>query len=150
MAPEIHRREAYCLPVDWYSFGVAIFEMLTGNLDPCRDLCSQEALHSHVSWSENLRVALASVRCSDAKDLITQLLTFDAKERLGFWTASALLSHPFYGGVDWDRVNMGTSPPPLLDFDRRLGHLDLLGTEIKESYDHHLMTEVDDKLFAGF
>jgi hypothetical protein len=121
--------------------------MLTGTLTLCTELCCDASLASKPCWNERLQALLDAVTNLDAADLLSKLLSFDSETRYGFWTSEAILQHTFFAGVDWESLNSGRASPPLVDFDRRLGNLDLLDDD---SRNEKLVSDTDDRLFIGF
>lgn len=147
IAPEILLRIPHCLPVDWYSLGVVIFEMLTGTITLCSELCREESLSSQSCWNGKLQAILGVLTNLDAADLLSKLLSFDPETRFGFWSSEAILQHTFFDGIDWERLNCGTASPPLAEFDQRLGNLDLLSDDRRNE---KLVSDSDNRLFIGF
>ena len=101
IAPEIVLQQEYTRSVDWWSFGIIIFEMLTG-LPPFYhqniNRLYKMIVNSHVKYPDQMS--------PDARDLISRLLDRDISTRLG---ASELdykeiQQHPFFKGIDWDKV----------------------------------------------
>lgn len=58
----------------------------------------------------------------EAKDLITQLLQLNPRERLGSNDIQDLKNHPFFQGVDWSRIRTLPAPEVMMD------ELDSLGS----------------------
>jgi len=54
----------------------------------------------------------AQLQDEQLKDLIDQLLQVKPEERLGMKGHNALKSHPFFAGVNWERVRTQNEPVP--------------------------------------
>lgn len=99
IAPEMLQRQPYNKAVDWWSFGIIIFEMLTG-LPPFYDgnvnTMYHAVLHSPVKFPSNMS--------QPARDLVTKLLDRDPTTRLGSNGVEEVKQHPFFQDLDWDDV----------------------------------------------
>lgn len=100
VAPEILSQGGHNHSVDWWSFGILLYEMYTGQtpfagksqLDMLKSIHSQE------------RVSLAALRkCShEFRLLIRQLLMKQPAKRLGYEKdAYDVMQHSFFNGLDW-------------------------------------------------
>lgn len=98
MAPEVIKDEPHTKAVDWWSLGVLIYEMLSGE-PPFWDIDSKKLmksiLESKVHFSDKIS--------ENAKDLISKLLNPDPNERLGTGPkgVSDIMEHPFFEGFNW-------------------------------------------------
>jgi serine/threonine protein kinase len=101
IAPEMLQQRPYTKSVDWWSFGVLVYEMLVG-LPPFYDGNTNKMyraiLHDQINFPHHV-----SPR---AEDLISRLLDRDPKARLGASEADAeeIKRHPFFEMLDWDDV----------------------------------------------
>jgi serine/threonine protein kinase len=107
LAPEILARTGHGKPVDWWSLGALIFEMLTG-LPPffTKD---RERLFQNIMRSELSYPPYISPVC---RGLLTQLFIKDPSQRLGNAGAHELKAHPFFATVDWDGLHAKQVRPP--------------------------------------
>ena len=97
LAPEILKKKPYGKPIDWWSFGAVVFEMITG-LPPfySRD---RERLFYNIKYNELKFPSYVGVQC---KDLLMKLLIKDPTNRLGtIGDADEIMSHPWFNRTDW-------------------------------------------------
>ncbi|KAI0847474.1 protein kinase [Daldinia vernicosa] len=99
-APEFLLGQAESRTADWWTLGVFLYEMLTGLppfYDEDHDMIHQKILTQPDYFPESFPPS--------AKDVITKLLDRDPKQRLGAnEDASEVKSHPFFDGVDWNKL----------------------------------------------
>ncbi|GKV03907.1 hypothetical protein SLEP1_g16142 [Rubroshorea leprosula] len=102
IAPEVLLKRGYGLECDWWSLGAIMFEMLVGYppfyseepLSTCRKI---------VNWRTNLKFP-EEAKCSvEAEDLIRKLLC-NVDQRLGTKGAHEIKAHPWFKGIEWDRL----------------------------------------------
>ena len=109
MAPEILMEKPYGKAVDWWAFGVLIYEMLLGQ-SPFKgedeDEIFEAILEDEILYPANMN--------RDAVSILQKLLTKDPAKRLGSGRADAeeVKRHPFFKGVDWDAFLRLAVPPP--------------------------------------
>ena len=115
MAPEMMQARGYSYSVDWFSFGILLFEMLSGKnpLKNERQECaSPDAVPMRmvqILQSENQLLKKyegTSVFSPQAFDLLEKLLRYDPEYRIGCRELGALeiKQHPFFSNVDWDLI----------------------------------------------
>ncbi|OQR86801.1 protein kinase [Achlya hypogyna] len=100
LAPEILQRKSYGKAVDWWSFGVVMYEMLSGSTPfyhPNRKTNFHNILHEHLDLSSRHF-------SDDAKSLLRGLLTRDPARRLGFRGGKEIMAHPFFADVPWEKL----------------------------------------------
>ncbi|CAK9300389.1 unnamed protein product [Gordionus sp. m RMFG-2023] len=106
MAPEIMRNEYYDFSVDWYSFGVVLYELLIG---PVYLLGSDEATSRYYQtillgpWSVSV----------EATSILNGFLNME--ERLGGNLENGfndISSHSFFASIHWDRLQTKELYPP--------------------------------------
>lgn len=110
LAPEIIRGDGHGSAVDWWTFGIFLYELLYGRT-PFKGNGNRETLFNVVGQSlkfpEGFNVSFA------AKDLIRGLLVKDPQKRLGFKRgATEIKKHPFFETVNWALIR-GTQPPEI-------------------------------------
>ncbi|KAG9298244.1 hypothetical protein G9A89_002732 [Geosiphon pyriformis] len=111
MAPEILLEQRYGRAVDWWAFGVLIYEMLLGQ-SPFRgedeDEIFDAILEDEILYPINMS--------RDSVSILQRLLTRDPERRLGSGRGDAeeIKRHPFFKGVNWDDILGKKVPPPYL------------------------------------
>ncbi|XP_045512205.1 uncharacterized protein LOC123706801 isoform X1 [Pieris brassicae] len=109
MAPEIIKGLKYNQTVDWWSFGVLLYEMLIGQ-SPFSG-CDEDELF----WSIcNELPSFPRFLSADGLDILTRLLDKDARSRLGGPECEHgdVRDHPFFREVPWDRLERRDLPAP--------------------------------------
>jgi len=104
LAPEVLRGQGHSTPVDWWSLGTLIYEMLTG-LPPF--------------WSGNIHIMYQKILNGElrfpatispqAQGLLEGLLNRNVEERLG---DKDVKQHPFFSDIDWERLDRKELEPP--------------------------------------
>lgn len=111
MAPEIVNRKGHDFAADWWSFGVLMYEMLTGNL-PFHGQTRQETmtqiLRSKLGMPENLS--------PEAQALLRALFKRNPQNRLGAGPNGILdiKAHCFFSTIDWARLERKEVRPPFI------------------------------------
>ncbi|XP_064604272.1 protein kinase C delta type-like isoform X2 [Liolophura sinensis] len=109
IAPEILRNAKYNHSVDWWSFGVLLYEMLIGQSpfhgDDEDDLF-QSILHQTPQYPRSLS--------REAASCLSLLFERNPTERLGMpnCPAGPIRSHAFFAKVDWDKLENREVDPP--------------------------------------
>ncbi|OSX60191.1 hypothetical protein POSPLADRAFT_1066584 [Postia placenta MAD-698-R-SB12] len=90
--------------VDWWALGVITYEFLYG-IPPFHDETPEKVFENILSgrfeWHDDF-IEMSN----EAKDFIKRLLTLDPSDRLGANGADEVKTHPFFAGIDWDKVTM--------------------------------------------
>ncbi|BAT95451.1 serine/threonine protein [Vigna angularis] len=102
IAPEVLLKKGYGMECDWWSLGAIMYEMLVGyppfySDDPmltCRKI---------VNWKAYLKFPEEARLSPEAKNLISKLLC-NVNQRLGSNGADEIKAHPFFKGVEWDKL----------------------------------------------
>lgn len=102
IAPEVLLKKGYGMECDWWSLGAIMYEMLVGyppfySDDPmltCRKI---------VNWRTHLKFPEEAKLSPEAKDLISKLLC-NVNQRLGSKGAYEIKVHPWFKGIDWDKL----------------------------------------------
>ncbi|OSX59795.1 hypothetical protein POSPLADRAFT_1172041 [Postia placenta MAD-698-R-SB12] len=109
MAPEILLEQRYGRAVDWWAFGVLMYEMLLGQ-SPFRGDDEDEIFDAILEDEPLYPITMPR----DAVSVLQKLLTRDPKRRLGSGEADAeeIKRHPFFKDVNWDDVHNKRIQPP--------------------------------------
>lgn len=108
MSPEKLLNEDDGLESDYWSFGVILYEMLTGDppfFDRDTNRIYQKILES--------KFVIPSYISDLAKDLISKLLSNKRQERIGYWGFEDIKQHPFFERIKWDEIEMMQMIPPI-------------------------------------
>ncbi|KAI8907524.1 kinase-like protein, partial [Powellomyces hirtus] len=107
--PEILLHKEYSSAVDWWSFGVLLFEMLSGCSPFQEDTAArtyERILQGTIQWP----LYRSKYFSKSAEGLITALLVFSPFQRLGCQDESEIRDHPFFATVDWRQVKTRKQP----------------------------------------
>ncbi|XP_068152191.1 uncharacterized protein Pkcdelta isoform X2 [Drosophila tropicalis] len=153
MAPEIIKGEKYNQNVDWWSFGVLLYEMLIGQ-SPFSG-CDEDELF----WSICNEIPWFPVYISaEATGILKGLLEKDYTKRIGsqYSPAGDISDHIFFRPIDWNLLEKRQIEPPFkpqvkhpLDtqyFDRVFTRERVRLTPI----DKEILASMDQKQFHGF
>ncbi|KAK1321850.1 Protein kinase G11A [Acorus calamus] len=116
LAPEIIRGEGHGSAVDWWTFGIFLYELMHG-ATPFKGSGNRATLFNVVG--QPLRFPDAPVVSLVARDLIRGLLVKDPQRRIAYRRgATEIKQHPFFEGVNWALVRSATPPhvPDPVDF----------------------------------
>ena len=123
LAPEVVIGEGYCKDVDWWSFGITLYQMLAGKLP----FAYENQLTTRLF---NITLNFPKFMSDAAIDLIEKLLKVDPMERLGYGLIDSreIKEHPFFRKVNWsDMKHKKVSPPfiPPLEESEELNYFDV-------------------------
>ncbi|KAF8635922.1 hypothetical protein AX15_000099 [Amanita polypyramis BW_CC] len=109
MAPEILLEQRYGRAVDWWAFGVLMYEMLLGQ-SPFRGDDEDEIFDAILEDEPLYPITMPR----DAVSILQKLLTKDPNRRLGSGKEDAeeIKRQPFFKDVNWDDVFHKRIPPP--------------------------------------
>lgn len=134
IAPEVLLKKGYSLECDWWSLGAIMFEMLVG-YPPFYSDDPMSTCRKIVNWRTHLKFPDEAKISSEAKDLISKLLC-NVSHRLGSKGADEIKAHPWFNGIDWERIyQMEAAFIPEVNDD-----LDTQNFEKFEESDHHVHT----------
>jgi serine/threonine protein kinase len=107
LAPEMLRKSGHGKSVDWYLFGVLLYEMLVGQ--PPYFCHNKEQLFINIIKGV---LKLPSQISNEAKSLLISLLNRNPNKRLGAGPTDAeeIKKHPFFDGIDWEMVYNRQAP----------------------------------------
>ncbi|TVU32539.1 hypothetical protein EJB05_24270, partial [Eragrostis curvula] len=108
LAPEIIRGDGHGSAVDWWTFGVFLYELLHG-ATPFKGSGNRATLFNVVA--QPLRFPDAPPVSAAARDLIRGLLAKEPQNRLAYRRGAAeVKQHPFFDGVNWALVRSAQPP----------------------------------------
>ncbi|KAL0920028.1 hypothetical protein M5K25_009133 [Dendrobium thyrsiflorum] len=116
LAPEIIRGEGHGSAVDWWTFGIFIYELIYGTT-PFKGSGNRATLFNVIG--QPLRFPEEPVISKSARDLIRSLLVKDPHKRIACRRgATELKQHQFFDGVNWALVRSMQPPhvPEMVDF----------------------------------
>ncbi|XP_004244035.1 serine/threonine-protein kinase D6PK [Solanum lycopersicum] len=118
LAPEIIKGEGHGSAVDWWTFGIFLYELLFGKT-PFKGSGNRQTLFNVVG--QPLRFPESPVVSFSARDLIRGLLVKEPQHRLAYKRgATEIKQHPFFEGVNWALIRCASPPeiPRPVEFER--------------------------------
>jgi len=113
LAPEIITGAGHDFMIDWWSFGILIYELSYGFSPfrgPRRDVTFENVIKKPLHFP---KLDAAEDISDDCKDLLRQLLKKRPTERLGHERgAEDIKRHPWFADINWGLI--GNSPPPMV------------------------------------
>eukprot|EP00253_Pinus_taeda_P001643 PITA_01643 len=107
VAPEILWGKGHGIAVDWWAFGILLYEMVDGKT-PFKGLTRKETFYN-ILCKEPPQLSQPS---SPFQDLLRCLLVKEPTLRLGFKCgAQEIKNHEFFEGVRWDELEYVSRPP---------------------------------------
>ena len=95
------RKKGHGKPLDYYSIGVLLYEMLVG-IPPFYDDDKEILFNNILTNKLDFSKVLISDNC---KNFITKLLEKNEKNRLGYINGiTELKSHKYFDNIDWQKV----------------------------------------------
>mmetsp|Transcript_30723 Transcript_30723/g.92115 ORF Transcript_30723/g.92115 Transcript_30723/m.92115 type:complete len:781 (+) Transcript_30723:192-2534(+) len=155
LAPEIIAERPYGKSVDFWSFGVMLYELLLGE-SPFDSEDDEELFNMILTHPIELPAHLPVA----TKALVMGFLVRDENKRLGCGANgfNNVKAHPFFDGLDWDRLQNGDVKPPFvppgaggdprdaLNFDEEFTEID---PEL-EVINPQIVRQFDQQQFDGF
>ncbi|TIC03406.1 kinase-like protein [Wallemia mellicola] len=152
MAPEILLEQRYGRAVDWWAFGVLIYEMLLGQ-SPFRGDDEDEIFDAILEDEPLYPIHMPR----DSVSLLQRLLTRDPTKRLGAGESDAeeIKSHAYFRDVNFDDVLNKRIPPPFRPSIGSATDISNFDTEFTREQPtltpvQGQLTESDQAEFAGF
>lgn len=111
MAPEVLLQQSYGTAVDWWSFGILGYDLLTG-ASPFRANCETKIKEKILKQ----KLSLPFFMSVDARDLLTRFLRKDPKKRLGGCMPKdmeIIKKHRFFRKIDWRKLEARELEPPI-------------------------------------
>jgi len=104
LAPEVLRGQGHGTPVDWWSLGTLVYEMLTG-LPPFysanTNVMYQKILSSELRFPPEMS--------GDCRSFLSGLLERDPTKRMD---GEAVMKHPWLSSIDWEKLLKKQVPAP--------------------------------------
>ena len=151
MAPEILEAKGHGKTADWWSVGVLMYEMLTGQL-PFRGK-NKPAVQKAIC---SAKLKMPTFLPADVMNIIKALLTRDQDKRLGAGPSGTedIKKHKFFNPVNWSKIEVrGVTPPfrPTVDGEMCTANFDQQWTQL-EAVDSLAGTpgSNDKDVFMGF
>ncbi|XP_043461456.1 serine/threonine-protein kinase STE20-like isoform X2 [Leptopilina heterotoma] len=148
MAPEIIKGLKYNQAVDWWSFGILLYEMLTGQ-SPFSG-CDEEELF----WSIcNERPFIPRYLSQDSTSMLICLLEKDSGKRL---PAHEIAVHPFFQSLAWDKLErrqLEAPFKPAVEHTLDTRYFDTAFTAERPrltAVPEDILTSMDQNVFRGF
>ncbi|CAN8203679.1 unnamed protein product [Coccothraustes coccothraustes] len=109
MAPEVVNRRGHTQSADWWSFGVLMFEMLTGSL-PFQGKDRKETM----ALILKAKLGMPQFLSIEAQSLLRALFKRNPCNRLGagFDGVEEIKRHPFFVTIDWNKLYRKEIKPP--------------------------------------
>lgn len=108
LAPEIIKGEGHGSAVDWWTFGIFLYELLFGKT-PFKGSGNRATLFNVVG--QPLRFPESPMVSFSARDLIRGLLVKEPQHRLAYKRgATEIKQHPFFEGVNWALIRCASPP----------------------------------------
>uniref|UniRef100_A0A803YL99 non-specific serine/threonine protein kinase n=1 Tax=Meleagris gallopavo TaxID=9103 RepID=A0A803YL99_MELGA len=109
MAPEVVNRQGHSHSADWWSYGVLMFEMLTGSL-PFQGKDRKETM----TLILKAKLGMPQFLSAEAQSLLRALFKRNPANRLGSGPdgAEEIKRHPFYSTIDWNKLYRREIKPP--------------------------------------
>ncbi|XP_064206816.1 ribosomal protein S6 kinase alpha-3 isoform X3 [Anguilla rostrata] len=109
MAPEVVNRRGHTHSADWWSYGVLMFEMLTGTL-PFQGKDRKETM----TMILKAKLGMPQFLSGEAQSLLRNLFKRNPGNRLGAGPdgVEEIKRHPFYSTIDWNKLYRRELSPP--------------------------------------
>ncbi|XP_057557172.1 ribosomal protein S6 kinase alpha-1 isoform X5 [Hippopotamus amphibius kiboko] len=109
MAPEVVNRQGHTHSADWWSYGVLMFEMLTGSL-PFQGKDRKETM----TLILKAKLGMPQFLSTEAQSLLRALFKRNPANRLGSGPdgAEEIKRHVFYSTIDWNKLYRREIKPP--------------------------------------
>ncbi|XP_024838247.1 protein kinase C delta type isoform X2 [Bos taurus] len=149
IAPEILQGLKYSFSVDWWSFGVLLYEMLIGQSPFHGD--DEDELFESIRLDSPYYPRWIT---KESKDILEKLLERDVSKRLG--VTGNIKIHPFFKTINWVLLEKRAVEPPFKPKVKSPGDFsnfdqEFLNEKPRLSYsDKNLIESMDQTAFAGF
>ncbi|XP_022237329.1 ribosomal protein S6 kinase alpha-2-like isoform X3 [Limulus polyphemus] len=119
MAPEVINRKGHTTAADWWSFGVLMFEMLTGAL-PFQGANRKETMMQILK----AKLGMPQFLSPEAQSLLRAVFKRNPANRLGSGPNGVkdFQEHPFFQTIDWQKLYTKDVTPPFIPAVGRSDH----------------------------
>uniref|UniRef100_A0A2K6F1I6 non-specific serine/threonine protein kinase n=1 Tax=Propithecus coquereli TaxID=379532 RepID=A0A2K6F1I6_PROCO len=107
MAPEVVNRRGHSQSADWWSYGVLMFEMLTGTL-PFQGKDRNETMNMILK----AKLGMPQFLSGEAQSLLRMLFKRNPANRLGSEGVEEIKRHLFFANIDWNKLYKREVQPP--------------------------------------
>ncbi|EDL14018.1 ribosomal protein S6 kinase polypeptide 6 [Mus musculus] len=107
MAPEVVNRRGHSQSADWWSYGVLMFEMLTGTL-PFQGKDRNETMNMILK----AKLGMPQFLSAEAQSLLRMLFKRNPANRLGSEGVEEVKRHAFFASIDWNKLYKREVQPP--------------------------------------
>ena len=107
LSPEVLARKGAGKSADIYGIGAVLYEMISGT--PPFYANEISVLFNKI---KNCQVVLHHYFSEDLKDLMKKLLEKDPNKRFGVFDKDEIKRHPFFKGIDWEKLENKEINPP--------------------------------------
>lgn len=109
MAPEVVNRRGHDFTADWWSYGVLMYEMLTGRL-PFQGEDRKETMNQILK----AKLSMPHYLSPEAQALLRALFKRNPSNRLGSGAngINDIKNHPFFATIDWNKLLKKQIVPP--------------------------------------
>ncbi|XP_067950980.1 ribosomal protein S6 kinase 2 beta-like isoform X2 [Watersipora subatra] len=109
MAPEVVNRKGHGTAADWWSYGVLMYEMLTGSL-PFQGANRKETMNLILK----AKLGMPQFLSPEAQALLRALFKRNPANRLGTGDngLNCIMAQPFFASIDWPKLKTRTVSPP--------------------------------------
>ncbi|XP_069320466.1 ribosomal protein S6 kinase alpha-6 isoform X1 [Eulemur rufifrons] len=107
MAPEVVNRRGHSQSADWWSYGVLMFEMLTGTL-PFQGKDRNETMNMILK----AKLGMPQFLSAEAQSLLRMLFKRNPANRLGSEGVEEIKRHLFFANIDWNKLYKREVQPP--------------------------------------
>ncbi|XP_052779349.1 protein kinase C delta type-like isoform X2 [Mya arenaria] len=153
IAPEILKGQKYTSSVDWWSFGVLLYEMMIGQ-SPFHGDDEDDLFHSILNDTPHYPRWLPK----EAGSILSLLFERNPADRLGMSTCPAgpIRAVPYFRQADWDRLERRQIEPPFkpkVKSDSDISNFDTDFTMERVTLtppDKDLLKTMNQRLFQGF
>jgi serine/threonine protein kinase len=110
MAPELVKGQKYSVAVDWWSYGILVYEMMCTRTPFFHQKGRKAIFQGIIKADPQFPMHFSAA----SQDFINKLLAKEPSERLGMLAGRAkdIQSHPWYSDLDWGELYKREITPP--------------------------------------